>query len=77
MITSIEITNFKSLREVRLATRHLNLLTGLNGSGKSSLIQVFLLLAQSGAQLFIETHSDHILNGLRLATREGLNQNEP
>lgn len=47
MITSIEISNFKSLKSVRLQTRNLNLLTGLNGSGKSSLIQVFLLLKQS------------------------------
>ena len=47
MITSVEIKNFKSLKEVALETRNLNLLTGLNGSGKSSLIQVFLLLKQS------------------------------
>lgn len=47
MITSVEIANFKSLKNVRLATRNLNLLTGLNGSGKSSLIQAFLLIRQS------------------------------
>jgi predicted ATPase len=47
MITAVEIKNFKSLKHVALQTRNLNLLTGLNGSGKSSLIQVFLLLKQS------------------------------
>jgi predicted ATPase len=47
MITSVGITNFKSLKSVALETRNLNLLTGLNGSGKSSLIQALLLLRQS------------------------------
>ena len=47
MITSVNISNFKSLKHVALETRNLNLLTGLNGSGKSSLMQVFLLLRQS------------------------------
>ncbi len=30
------------------------------------------LSAASGAQLFIETHSDHIINGIRVAVKEGL-----
>jgi predicted ATPase len=47
MITHLHIKNFKSLKEVDLNLRNLNLLTGLNGSGKSSLIQVLLLLRQS------------------------------
>ncbi len=47
MITSLYIKNFKSLKEIDLEMRHLTLLTGLNGSGKSSLIQVLLLLRQS------------------------------
>ena len=47
MLTSVGIANFKSLKSVLLNTRHLNLLTGLNGSGKSSLIQALLLLRQS------------------------------
>jgi len=28
--------------------------------------------AAAGAQVILETHSDHILNGLRLAVREGI-----
>lgn len=47
MITNLYIKNFKSLKEVNLELRPLNLLTGLNGSGKSSLIQVLLLLRQN------------------------------
>ncbi|GAB3987864.1 DUF3696 domain-containing protein [Spirosoma daeguense] len=51
MITSVQITNFKSLKNVQLETRNLNLLTGLNGSGKSSLIQTLLLLRQSASEI--------------------------
>lgn len=47
MITNLYVQNFKSLKEIDLKMRHLTLLTGLNGSGKSSLIQVLLLLRQS------------------------------
>ncbi len=55
MITNIEIKNFKSLQHVNLELRNLNLLTGLNGSGKSSLIQTLLLLRQSKHEL-IQQH---------------------
>lgn len=47
MITKLYIKNFKSLKEVDLEMRHLNLLAGMNSSGKSSLIQSLLLLRQS------------------------------
>lgn len=47
MITNLKIQNFKSLKDINLELKNLNLLTGLNGSGKSSLIQVLLLLRQS------------------------------
>lgn len=47
MIQRIHIKNFKSLRENTVDCKHLNLLTGLNSMGKSSLIQVLLLLRQS------------------------------
>jgi predicted ATPase len=47
MIKNLKVDNFKSLRSIDLELRNLNLLTGLNGSGKSSLIQVLLLLRQS------------------------------
>lgn len=50
------VGNFKSLEHVGLALAPLTLLTGANSSGKSSLIQSLLLLAQS-------TDDEIILNG--------------
>lgn len=47
MITQLSIQNFKSLRQVDITLRRLTLLTGLNSSGKSSVIQVLLMLRQS------------------------------
>ncbi len=47
MITHIEVKNFKSLKNVSLNIKGLNVLMGLNGMGKSSLIQTLLLLMQS------------------------------
>ena len=32
--------------------------------------------AQSGSQLFVETHSDHIINGIRVAVKEKLIEKE-
>jgi len=47
MIQVIGIKNFKSIKEVQIETKSLNLLMGLNGMGKSSFIQSLLLLMQS------------------------------
>jgi predicted ATPase len=47
MINQISIQNFKSLKKVQVETKNLNLLMGLNGMGKSSFIQMLLLLMQS------------------------------
>jgi len=47
MISRLKIKNFKSLKEIEIYPKALNLLTGLNGMGKSSLIQMLLLLRQS------------------------------
>lgn len=47
MITKIEVQNFKSLENLSLDCSYLNVLTGLNGMGKSSIIQILLLLRQS------------------------------
>ncbi len=40
--------------------------------GQAELGKLMALSAGSGAQLFIETHSDHIINGIRVAVKEGL-----
>lgn len=47
MIDSLGITNFKSLKRLHLKPARLNLCFGLNGMGKSSLLQAMLLLRQS------------------------------
>ncbi|MBI2967115.1 MAG: DUF3696 domain-containing protein [Bacteroidetes bacterium] len=47
MIQKITIENFKCLKNLSFPCRNLNLLTGRNGMGKSSLIQLLLLLRQS------------------------------
>jgi predicted ATPase len=47
MIKSIEVENFKLFKHTKLSLKTLNLFTGLNGTGKSSFIQILLLLRQS------------------------------
>jgi predicted ATPase len=47
MITALHIHNFKSHGETQLSLGALTMLTGLNGSGKSSVLQSLLLLRQS------------------------------
>lgn len=49
MLKRIQIKNFKALKESDLTLGKLNLLTGINGMGKSSLVQMLLLLKQSNA----------------------------
>lgn len=40
--------------------------------GQAKLGELIALAANTGAQLFIETHSDHILNGIRVAVKNEL-----
>ncbi len=47
MITRLTIENFKAFEYAELNLTELNLLTGVNGVGKSSVIQALLLLRQS------------------------------
>jgi predicted ATPase len=48
MITSTKLKNFKGFRdEITFPTSKINLLTGINGRGKSSFLQSILLLRQS------------------------------
>ncbi len=47
MLTNITIQNFKSLKDAEIKFAPLTLFSGLNGLGKSSVIQVLLLLRQS------------------------------
>jgi predicted ATPase len=42
----------------------------LHPSGQSAIGEFLSLAAQDGLQIIIETHSDHVLNGIRIAARE-------
>jgi predicted ATPase len=48
----IEVNGFKSIRELKLDLKPLNLLIGPNGSGKSNFISLFKLLNQAVEQRF-------------------------
>lgn len=52
MINYIQLENFKSIKRLSLPVENLNLFFGMNGMGKSSVIQALLLLRQS----FWENH---------------------
>lgn len=47
MISRFKIQNFKSLKDVDLTFSNLNILTGMNGMGKSSVIQSLYLIRNS------------------------------
>jgi predicted ATPase len=46
MMTRLAISSYRSLRDVRLTLGELNVVTGANGSGKSSLYRALKLLAE-------------------------------
>src|SRR4051812_41547142 len=54
MISKIFIQNYKSLKSIELECSNLNLLTGLNGMGKSSILQALLLLRQSRSKGYLK-----------------------
>lgn len=41
----------------------------LHPQGQARLGKLFAMAAENGVQLFIETHSDHVLNGVRVAAK--------
>lgn len=47
----------------------------LHPGGQSVLGKLCAIAAANGVQLFIETHSDHFLNGIRVAVKEGIIEN--
>ena len=59
MLKSLKVENFKSIVDKDICLKNLNVLTGLNGSGKSSILQILALLKQSinnnetGEKLFL------------------------
>lgn len=62
MIKQITIKNFKCFDKLVLPVRNVNVFTGINGMGKSTVIQSMLLLRQSYLR-------DNVMNGLCLNGR--------
>jgi predicted ATPase len=56
MIKRIKVKNFKALKLAELELNNLNLFAGLNGMGKSSFLQVLLLLRQSYLQNLLQNN---------------------
>lgn len=44
----------------------------LHPRGQTTIGKLMALAAAAGVQVIVETHSDHVLNGIRVAVREGL-----
>lgn len=42
----------------------------LHPAGQSKIAELFAIAAENGVQIIVETHSDHFLNGIRVATKE-------
>ncbi|WP_129727956.1 DUF3696 domain-containing protein [Ectobacillus funiculus] len=77
MINSLYLKNFKCFKEEQISIGPLTLLSGLNGTGKSTIIQSLLLLRQSYLQGTLNT-SGLVLNGNLISIGTGqdaLNQN--
>ncbi|MBD5448553.1 MAG: AAA family ATPase [Lachnospiraceae bacterium] len=47
MLTGLELKNFKCFEEMQIELKNVNVFTGVNGVGKSTVIQALLLLRQS------------------------------
>lgn len=62
MITRLHLRNFKAFRDQQFDLAPLTLLAGLNGSGKSSLLQSLLILRQS-SDLGLLGQGQIVLNG--------------
>lgn len=63
MIKSLILKNFKCLDNIRLPLGEITILSGLNGMGKSSVIQSLLLLQQSYLSTAAKRVSNLVLNG--------------
>jgi predicted ATPase len=48
----------------------------LHPKGQSRMAALLSAAAATGAQLIVETHSDHVLNGIRIAVKQGVLQPE-
>jgi predicted ATPase len=60
MIQNIKAKNFKVFKNLNIELQNLNILTGLNGTGKSSLIQILLILRQSYLKELFEKNEKYL-----------------
>lgn len=63
MIKEIKLKNFKAFRSVELPIGGLTVLSGLNGSGKSSVMQAISALRQSSDAGYLQGDGGLLLNG--------------
>lgn len=63
MLTNLRLINFKAFADQLIPLHPLTLLTGLNGMGKSSVLQALLLLRQSYTRDKSPTIAQLVLNG--------------
>ena len=63
MIKQITVKNYKIVQDQALNITNLNLLTGINSTGKSSFIQALLLLRQSYEQSYLSGRTKRIYLG--------------
>ena len=57
MIRELHLQNFKCFEDQKFRLRPLTLLTGLNGAGKSTVLQSLLLLRQSYQRGLLQTYA--------------------
>lgn len=63
MVKNISLKNFKCFENINVECRELNLFTGINGMGKSTLIQALLLLRQTYEKYNSSDWQRIVLNG--------------
>lgn len=68
-IDNLKVTNFKSLKNINIDLKNLTLLTGVNSTGKSSLIQTILLLKQNQKILQIVSNNK-LLENLKFDSKD-------
>ena len=44
----------------------------MHPQGQTKLAELAALAASEGVQVFVETHSDHFMDGIRIAVRDGV-----
>ena len=71
-INRVQVKNFKSLKDIDIELSNLNLLTGVNSSGKSSFIQALLLLKQN-----YQVMMNNILFGQEMIAKAFNNDDNP